>query len=56
MRVKHQGFVRARLFGLKAGDDAIQLGMTVVLGVLAHRQAAHLRNGGQPDARGLKAV
>ena len=56
MRVQHQRLVRARRLGLQAGDDAVQLGMRVQLGVLAVRQPAHLRHAGQPDARRLQPV
>lgn len=50
MRVEHQRFVRARQFGLQASNDAVKLGMTTVLRIPAHRQAAHLSDGGQPNA------
>ena len=53
VRVKHQGFVGTCLFGLKAGNDAVQFRVAVVLGVLAHGQAAHLWDSGEADAFGL---
>ena len=56
MRVEHQGLVRARLLGLKAGQNAVELGMRIVFRVLAHRQAAHLRDGRKPDARAGQAI
>ncbi len=50
VRIEHQRLVGARLLGLQAGDHAVELGVAVVLGVLRHRQAAHLRHGREPDA------
>ena len=50
MGVEHQALVGAGLLGLNRGQHAVQLGMGVQLGVLAHRQAAHLGDGGQPQA------
>ena len=56
MRIKHQGLIRARLFSLKTGQNAVQLGMRIVFRILAHRQAAHLRHGGQLYACAGQAV
>ena len=42
--IQHQRLISARLFCLKAGDDAVQLRVAVVFRVLRHRQTAHLRH------------
>ncbi len=56
MHVEHQRLVRPGLFGGDAGEDAVQLGMAVQLRVLRHRQAAHVRDGGEADrARQFRA-
>jgi len=46
--VEHQRLVGARLLGLQAGDDAVELRVGVVFPVLRHRQPAHLRDGREP--------
>ncbi len=56
MHIEHQRLVRAGLFGGDAGEDAVELGVRVQLGILGHRQPAQMRDGRKPNRAGERGA